>query len=67
MLIDNLQRVRVKKIVAGQNHSFVIDEDNNLICWGDNSHGQLGKGNKMTTSEIIMHSEKVLDVASKGL
>jgi alpha-tubulin suppressor-like RCC1 family protein len=53
--------------VAGQNHSFVIDEDNNLICWGDNSHGQLGKGNKMTTSEIIMHSEKVLDVASKGL
>ena len=31
-------------IAAGDSHSCAIDEDDDLWCWGGNTHGQLGTG-----------------------
>lgn len=30
------------KITAGNSHAFMLDQENNLYCWGANDKGQLG-------------------------
>ena len=37
-------RNKVKNIVVGSNHTFVLTTDNKLFTFGDNSEGQLGLG-----------------------
>src|SRR6266404_6286996 len=34
-------------VAAGQNHSLVLKWDGSLLAFGDNSHGQLGLGDKV--------------------
>jgi hypothetical protein len=37
---------RILKIVIGSNHTCVLRSDGRAYCWGDNSKGQLGVGDK---------------------
>ena len=39
-----LEGKRVTKIAAGYDTSFAITSDGTVYSWGDNSHGQLGRG-----------------------
>jgi len=35
---------QLSRIVAGQAHTCLLMLDGNVLCWGDNAHGQLGMG-----------------------
>jgi len=41
-LIYKLSDYNIKKIFCGNEHSFAINENNNLFSWGNNSNGQCG-------------------------
>ena len=36
-----------KQVAVGYNHKCAIMSDDNIYCWGSNSHGQLGDGTKV--------------------
>lgn len=61
--------VAAKSIAAGDHHTCVIDQDNELWCWGDNSQGQLGTGNQITSSvpQAIMSLETSQALISLGV
>ena len=54
-LVYKLCDLKIKKIFSGYNYNFVIDYNNNVYSWGDNSSGQCGLGDK-----IIIKSPKQL-------
>ena len=33
-----------RDVAAGDQHGYAIAHDGNLLCWGDNTYGQLGRG-----------------------
>eukprot|EP01083_Nonionella_stella_P190332 704909_1 len=41
--------IKIRDIKCGENYSVVIDYDENIYAWGDNSAGQLGDG---TTTNV---------------
>lgn len=49
-------------IIAGNNHTFIIDSDNNILASGENGSGQLGNGSNViaTTFEEIDSTIKPL-------
>ncbi len=56
----------VKTIAAGENFSLVIKSDMTLWAAGDNSHGQLGLGGKVDSSEGGKVMSNVLMVEADG-
>lgn len=49
------------KIVAGADGYCAVDGTGGVMCWGDNSYGQLGSGSKLDFSAVpvavkILHS-----------
>lgn len=40
-------------LATGQNHGCVLNE-NGLVCWGDNSNGQLGNGSQLMSESPVM-------------
>lgn len=44
-VLGKLKNRKIKAIAAGTHHSFVVDEDDNLFGWGDNTYSQLGIAN----------------------
>ena len=46
-LVYKICDLKVKKIFSGYNYNFIIDYDNNVYSWGDNSSGQCGLGDKI--------------------
>lgn len=60
----------ILKIIAGDNHSFIINYDQNVLVWGDNSKGQLGVGNNkiIMTPKLnnFLPKNQVVDIKSKG-
>jgi alpha-tubulin suppressor-like RCC1 family protein len=38
---------RVKQITAGQAHTCALSEAGKVICWGENSSGELGQGDRV--------------------
>jgi len=49
------QGARIESIAAGYHHSLVLTENNKLIVWGAQSHGQLSVGTKtaMLTPTVV--------------
>jgi alpha-tubulin suppressor-like RCC1 family protein len=47
-----------QEIAAGNNHSLAINSSGELLAWGQNTNGQLGRGNTTTpqTSPIVIGS-----------
>jgi Regulator of chromosome condensation (RCC1) repeat len=43
----------VKQIAAGANHTCVLSEVGQIICWGDNQFGQLGYGDTKTRGDTL--------------
>ena len=66
---------RVRSVHAGGNHSCAIGESGNLYCWGQNTYGQLGRGDTehigddelAEVSRPIDFGEPVVDAALGGL
>jgi alpha-tubulin suppressor-like RCC1 family protein len=54
-LVYKLCDIKIKKIFSGYDYNFVIDNENNVYSWGDNSSGQCGLGDK-----ILIKSPKQL-------
>ena len=46
-LVYKLCDIKIKKIFSGYNYNFIIDRNNNVYSWGDNSSGQCGLGDKL--------------------
>ena len=46
-LVYKLCDLKVKKIFSGYDYNIIIDKENYLYSWGDNSSGQCGLGDKM--------------------
>ena len=42
--VDALQQQRVMKIKAGLSHSLCLTEAGEMLSWGENTNGQLGRG-----------------------
>ena len=58
------------KILASDNHSFLLDNQFNFYCWGDNFNGQLGLSHNRYMSFITQNEnlteKKIRDVCCKG-
>lgn len=56
--------------MAGDNHSFIIDQNNDVHCWGDNYFGQLGLSDNKIYQKVnqnkILPQKKMKDICSKG-
>ena len=63
--------VILKKLIAGENHGFIINYEKNVYVWGDNGSGQLGIGTNDVVKTPILHpllpSKKVKDIKTKGM
>lgn len=61
---------RPKQIAAGDQHSVLLDNTNNLYIWGDNSKGQLGLGHTKEVDRInivdFTDNDPIVDVKAKG-
>jgi alpha-tubulin suppressor-like RCC1 family protein len=64
----------VSKVAAGYLHTCMLKPDNSLWCWGNNSYGQIGKGefsarstqpDQITTGVIQMFAGKLQTCAVK--
>ena len=65
---------RVVKVAAGYDTSFAITSDGKLYSWGENNHGQLGRGSvsiifNPTPQEVVtagtpMSGKKIVDIVS---
>ena len=60
-----------KAISAGNSHTCAILDDDTVKCWGTNSHGQLGLGNKVSTtspgnSTVNLGSDRTAKAISVG-
>ncbi len=51
-------------VVAGSDHSCVIRQDGRVLCWGDNTHGQLGDGTTVQTASPVETSLRDRKAAS---
>ncbi len=51
--------VDVAAVIAGNNHSFAIKNDGTLWAWGDNSLGQLGTNNTLSSSIPVQVSDMI--------
>lgn len=40
--LDNLLDLNFRKIVCGSNHTILLEENGNLVGFGNNEFGQLG-------------------------
>ena len=43
----------VRSVVAGEGHLCALLSDNSLVCWGNNSRGQLGDGRREKGSGLL--------------
>ena len=54
-LIYKLSDYNIKKIFCGNEHTFAINENNNLFSWGNNSNGQCG----IEIKPIVKNPQKI--------
>ena len=61
---------RPKQLAAGDEHSVLLDTENNLYNWGSNSKGQLGLGHTKDVSRINMleftNNDPIVHIKAKG-
>ncbi|KAB8039447.1 hypothetical protein GCL60_04120 [Silvanigrella paludirubra] len=67
---QNIPNIKLKNIYAGLNHFCgfdanpeLKDNDNKLVCWGDNSFGQITKTNRNKKPVTINNSSSYVSVA----
>jgi alpha-tubulin suppressor-like RCC1 family protein len=53
--IDELKAQTVKYASVGTSHSVCLTEAGELFSWGDNLHGQLGRG-QLEPNMIFLHN-----------
>ena len=58
-------------IASGEDHCVVLDTENNLWLWGDNSYGQLGLGHCNEVDDLILFDDlskddNIQQVCTKG-
>ena len=51
-------------IAAGQNHTCAVAGDGGALCWGDNSHGELGNGSSLGSNLPVPVSGLTSSVAA---
>ena len=62
---------RPKAIIAGDNHTLLLDYWGNLLVWGNNNKGQLGVEHcrnmtKLVGLEFAEKGDKIIDIKGKG-
>ena len=63
--------IQVHSVAAGDQHSVVLDSDNNIWLWGNNLNGELGLGHCNEVDDLILFDglpgdEKIIEVQAKG-
>lgn len=53
------KELKIKKVVAGPNHTAAITEDKSLYMWGDNTFGQLGDGTNIDRTTPVKVMENI--------
>lgn len=48
--MEKVSGKKVKDIFCGNNHSFYINQKDEVYAWGLNNHGQLGIGHRQNTA-----------------
>ena len=44
--VKNNDALEIVDVFVGKDHGCVLNESGSIICWGDNTYGQLGNGNE---------------------
>lgn len=45
-MLKYFENIEIKQVDCGMKYVFVVSEDGNLYCWGDNAFKQLGLGDE---------------------
>ena len=45
-MLKFFENMEIKQVDCGMKYVFVVSEDGNLYCWGDNAFKQLGLGDE---------------------
>ena len=43
----------VSQVAGGEGHTCAIKSSGSALCWGNNSHGQLGNGNQNSATAPV--------------
>jgi myosin-5 len=52
--VKSLSSTVVRTLSAGNDHTLLVDEGNNVYTWGRNSEGQLGLSHSRTVSDVVV-------------
>nr|QBK87304.1 MAG: F-box and regulator of chromosome condensation repeat protein [Marseillevirus LCMAC201] len=53
LILTKIPNIRTKSVACGNDHTIVIDLNNNIWCCGDNDYGQLGLGDTNNRNVLI--------------
>lgn len=54
---NRMESIGVRKWCCGNNHIFVVLNNDDVLCWGDNEFGQLGNGKRIRSAgpQLVHH------------
>lgn len=67
----NLENLKPRTLVVGDNHNMLLDYFGNLHIWGSNEHGQYGMGHQEQMDEVAIikflpEKENIYQISGRG-